>query len=195
MKTRYKDSIFYINLFLKVPHRKLKKNYGQKYHQFSAEIILFGLYLLMITSTLKRKGFGRLCVLCGARTQSDVRYRRELEKWRGRLDVQVEVTVDRGDSSWHGEVGVVTQLLERAQLDPARTVAMVCGPEVMMHFSRLALVKRGVPESQIFVSMERNMKCGVGSCGHCQLGPFFICKYGPVFDYPRIAPVFSTKEL
>jgi NAD(P)H-flavin reductase len=143
----------------------------------------------------KRKRFGRLCLLYGARTPSDVLYRRELEKWRGRLDVQVEVTVDRGDSSWHGEVGVVTQLLERAQLDPARTVAMVCGPEVMMHFSRLALTKRGVPESQIFVSMERNMKCGVGSCGHCQLGPFFICKDGPVFDYPRIAPVFSTKEL
>jgi len=143
----------------------------------------------------QRKRYGRLCLLYGARTPSDVLYRRELSKWRSRLDMQVEVTVDRDDASWQGDVGVVTQLLERAQFEPSRTIAMVCGPEVMMHFSRQALQKRGVPEAQIFVSMERNMKCGVGSCGHCQLGPFFICKDGPVFDFARIAPVFGQKEL
>jgi len=105
------------------------------------------------------------------------------------------MTVDRGDPSWHGDVGVVTQLLDRAHFEPAHTVAMICGPEVMMHFSQLALAKRGVPDASIFLSMERNMKCGVGSCGHCQLGPFFICKDGPVFDYPRISPALSVKEL
>jgi len=142
-----------------------------------------------------RRQFGRVVVLYGARTPSDVLYRRELAKWRSRTDLQLEMTVDRSDPSWHGDVGVVTQLLDRAHFEPANTIAMICGPEVMMHFSQLALAKRGVPDSQIFVSMERNMKCGVGSCGHCQLGPFFICKDGPVFDYPRIAPVFSVKEL
>lgn len=142
-----------------------------------------------------RRRYRSLTVLYGARTPSDILFRQEIAKWQARSDLRFEVTVDRSDASWHGHVGVVTQLLERIELSPLQTCAMVCGPEVMMHFTRLALSKRGVPSSQIYLSMERNMKCGVGSCGHCQLGPFFICKDGPVFEYPRIASVFSVKEL
>jgi NAD(P)H-flavin reductase len=142
-----------------------------------------------------RRRYRSLTVLYGARTPGDILFRQEIAKWQARTDMRCEVTVDRSAADWHGHVGVVTQLLEPLELDPLRTCAMVCGPEVMMHFTRLALSQRGVPSSQIYLSMERNMKCGVGSCGHCQLGPFFICKDGPVFEYPRIASVLSVKEL
>ncbi len=142
-----------------------------------------------------RERYRRVSLVYGARTPGDVLYPKELAKWQKRGDFHVEVTVDRGDASWRGDVGVVTQFLDRVTFNPSRTVAMVCGPEVMMHFSRLALTKRGLSQSKIFLSMERNMKCGVGSCGHCQLGPFFLCKDGPVIDYERLAPFFSVQEL
>ncbi len=142
-----------------------------------------------------RERYRRVSLVYGARTPSDVLYPKELAKWQKRGDIHVEKTVDRGNASWRGDVGVVTQLLDRVSFDPHRTVAMICGPEVMMHFSRQALAKRGLPHSQIYLSMERNMKCGVGSCGHCQLGPFFLCKDGPVIDYERLGPFFSVKEL
>ena len=110
--------------------------------------------------------------------------------------MQVEVTVDRSDPSWHGDVGVVTQLIDRSELDPAaHRRAMVCGPEVMMHFVGWLCPAACIGSKQIYLSMERNMKCGVGSCGHCQLGPFFLCKDGPVLDYRAHRPVFSVKEL
>ncbi|HMY57597.1 MAG TPA: FAD/NAD(P)-binding protein [Pseudomonadota bacterium] len=142
-----------------------------------------------------RSRYRRVSLLYGARTPSDVLYPKQLAAWKKCADLQVEVTVDRGDPSWHGDVGVVTQLIDRAATDPSRTVAMICGPEVMMHYCRLALSQRGIAAKQIYLSMERNMKCGVGSCGHCQLGPFFLCKDGPVLDYERLGPVFSVKEL
>jgi len=142
-----------------------------------------------------RQRFGRVSLLFGARSPRDILFAREIETWRGRFDVDVEVTVDRGDESWRGLVGVVTTLIPRAHFDPAHTVAFICGPEVMMHFSVRDLERRGVPHARCWVSMERNMKCGVGFCGHCQFGPTFVCKDGPVFRYDRVATLLGIREV
>jgi len=142
-----------------------------------------------------RGKYGRVALLYGARTPEDLLYKTELLKWRGQFDLQVEVTVDSATSGWRGNVGVVTTLIPPARFDPDNTVAMVCGPEVMMRFTLLELEKRGVPTENTFVSMERNMKCAVGFCGHCQFGPTFICKDGPVFRFDQIEPFFVTREI
>ena len=133
-----------------------------------------------------RDNYGRVVLLYGARTPDDLLYTRELEEWRSRLDVEVGVTVDAATGDWRGNVGVVTTLIPWARFEPSDTVAMVCGPEVMMRFTVQALQERGVAAENTYVSMERNMKCAVGFCGHCQFGPTFICKDGPVFRCDRM---------
>jgi NAD(P)H-flavin reductase len=143
----------------------------------------------------QREKYGKVVLLYGARTPADILYRRELENWRSRFDLEVYVTVDRATSAWRGNVGVVTTLIPKAPFDPRQAVAMVCGPEVMMRFTVLDLQKRGVAADHIFLSMERNMKCGIGLCGHCQFGPAFICKDGPVFRYDRIKDLFTKREI
>jgi NAD(P)H-flavin reductase len=143
----------------------------------------------------ERERYGRIVLLFGARTPSDILFSHELESWRGRFDVDVEITVDRAAHDWHGLVGVVTALIPRAPIDPPKTAAFVCGPEIMMRFAVLELERRGVPPSRLWVSMERNMKCGIGLCGHCQMGPFFVCKDGPVFPWERVAPWLSIREV
>ncbi len=149
-----------------------------------------------IYHALRNRGrYGRVFVLYGARTPGDILYRRELERWRGRFDMEVAVTVDRADPSWAGNVGVVTKLVDRARFDPLHTTAFVCGPEIMMRYAVAELEKRGVAGDAVHVSMERNMKCAVGFCGHCQWGPAFICKDGPVFRYADIAAIFNIREL
>jgi NAD(P)H-flavin reductase len=142
-----------------------------------------------------RDKYGKVVLLYGARTPQDILYRRQLEKWSAHLDIEVFVTVDRAESGWHGNVGVVTGLIKRAPFDRMNAVAMVCGPEIMMHFAVLELTNRGVDAGKIHLSMERNMKCAVGFCGHCQFGPTFICKDGPVFPYERIKPWLEHREL
>lgn len=142
-----------------------------------------------------RSEYDRVSLLYGARTPADLLYAEELSRWRGRFDVEVSVTVDRSGPGWMGQVGVVTTLLRNALGDPDRTVAMVCGPETMMTFASLELVRRGVSRERIWVSLERNMKCGVGLCGHCQLGPAFVCRDGPVFRYDRAALLTAVREL
>ena len=144
-----------------------------------------------------RHQYGRIALLYGARTPNDRLYERELSRWRGRFDVQIEATVDTavaGDE-WRGHVGVVTTLIPRAEFDPAETIAVICGPEVMMRFTIEDLQKRGLTSDRIYLSMERNMKCAIGLCGHCQFGPTFVCKDGPVFRYDRIAPLLKVREL
>jgi NAD(P)H-flavin reductase len=142
-----------------------------------------------------RDRYGRVTLLYGCRTPADLLFRREIELWRSRLDLHVYVTVDRAVGRWHGYVGVVTTLVPRAPADPDRAIAMVCGPEVMMRFAAMKLEECGHPATNIYVSMERNMKCGIGVCGHCQYGPAFVCKDGPVFRYDRIRPLFSLREV
>src|SRR5581483_8808160 len=121
-------------------------------------------------------------------------YRHEVERWRSRLDLDVAVTVDRGDVNWRGSVGVVTRLIPRASFDPERAVALVCGPEVMMRFTVAELEKSGVSRERIYVSLERNMECGVGLCGHCQLGPVFVCRDGPIYPYSQVGDLLLRRE-
>jgi NAD(P)H-flavin reductase len=143
----------------------------------------------------ERERYGHVALLYGARSPSDILYRRELESLRRRLDVDIEVTVDHAPSEWHGHIGVVTTLIPRAVLDPARTIAFVCGPEIMTRFAINALRAAGVGDEAIHLSMERNMKCAVGFCGRCQFGPTFVCRDGPVFPYERVRSILSVKEV
>jgi NAD(P)H-flavin reductase len=122
-------------------------------------------------------------------------YRKELAAWARQPDTQVLSTVDYGGVSWRGRVGVVTTLFKYVRLQPDRTVALVCGPEIMMRFVARELASRGVAPDNLYLSMERNMKCAVGFCGHCQWGPHFICKDGPVFPYGRIRSLLEKYEL
>ncbi|MEW6510171.1 MAG: FAD/NAD(P)-binding protein [Bacteroidota bacterium] len=150
---------------------------------------------VMYSLLRERTAFGRIILLYGARSPLDLLYRVELENWGKTHNVEVLVTVDRGDSSWKGHIGVVTNLFSYVTLDPRATVAFVCGPETMMKYTLDELDRRGLPEQQVFLSMERNMKCAVGFCGHCQYGPEFICKDGPVFPLTRVRHLLEKKEL
>jgi len=143
----------------------------------------------------QREKYRRIVLLYGTRTPEDILYRRELERWRGKFDLEIYVTVDRASSGWRGNVGVVTTLISRAPFDPSNAVALVCGPEVMMRFTVMDLHKRGVAPDRTYVSMERNMKCAIGFCGHCQYGPTFVCKDGPVFRFDRIESIFGRSEI
>lgn len=142
-----------------------------------------------------REKFGKVVILYGARTPADILYKKELEKWRARLDVDVAVTVDRSSGAWRGNVGVVTTLIAKALIDPQRTKVMLCGPEIMMRFTAQEFLRRGISQDKIYLSMERNMKCAIGFCGHCQWGPTFICKDGPVFRYSEIKDLLIRREM
>jgi NAD(P)H-flavin reductase len=142
-----------------------------------------------------REKYGNICIYYGARTSNDILFIKQLRQWRGHFDLIVDVTVDAAQGYWAGRVGVVTQLVTRRHFDPYHTVAMVCGPEVMMRYAIKALNEQGVDNEDIYVSMERNMKCAVGFCGHCQFGPHFVCKDGPVFRFDRVQDIFGIWEL
>jgi NAD(P)H-flavin reductase len=142
-----------------------------------------------------RDKYGRLVILYGARSPRELLYRKELGVWARQPDTQVLVTVDYGGLGWHGHVGVVTTLFKYARLQPAKSVAMICGPEIMMRFVTRQLEEHGMALDNIYLSMERNMKCAAGFCGHCQYGPHFICKDGPVFPYAQIRPLLDKYEL
>lgn len=135
-----------------------------------------------------------LFVVYGARAPAQLLYQEELESWAKRARRMV-VTVDRGDPHWLGQTGVVTKFIPHLGFDPARAVACVCGPEVMLRFAARTLVASGLPAERIYVSLERNMQCGVGHCGHCQLGPHLLCRTGPVLSWAEAAPLLRVHEL
>jgi NAD(P)H-flavin reductase len=141
-----------------------------------------------------REDYGRVVILYGARTPADLLFREELERWRGRFDVRLEAIVDSAGRDWYGPVGVVTRLLDDVAIEED-DAALVCGPEIMMRFVVRELVRRGLPESGMWLSLERSMKCGVGLCGHCQLAGTFVCKDGPVYRFDRVAPLLQVREL
>jgi len=143
----------------------------------------------------RRERYGRVVLLYGARTPEDLLFRDELAAWRSQLDLEVHVTVDRATGSWRGNVGVCTPLVKRAPIDPRRTVAMICGPEVMIRAACQELARRGVSPEDTFVSLERNMKCAVGLCGHCQLGTHLVCRDGPVFPYDQVERLLDHGEV
>ncbi len=150
---------------------------------------------VLYTILTDRDAYGRVSLLYGARSPSGLLYLDEIRGWMAGLDIDVLLTVDRGEPGWHGSVGVVTDLIRRASFEPAGTTAFVCGPEIMMRFTKQALESAGVDEERIAVSMERNMACGVGLCGHCQFGPFFVCKDGPVFRCSDMVELCWLKEV
>jgi len=143
----------------------------------------------------EREKYGKVVLLYGTRTPSDILFREELERWRSRFDLDVFVSVDRAVSGWKGNVGVVTNLISKSPFDPHNSLSMICGPEVMIRFTVMELIRRGVDPSQLFISMERNMKCGVGLCGHCQFGHYFVCEDGPVFRYTDIKDMLVKWEI
>ncbi|MBI4829319.1 MAG: FAD/NAD(P)-binding protein [Nitrospinae bacterium] len=140
-----------------------------------------------------RNRYRNVALLYGARTPADLLFAAELDGWRA--IIAVAVTVDSGGPQWRGDVGAAPRLIGKADFDPARATAFVCGPEVMMRFCAAELVNRGVAAERIHVSLERNMACGMGLCGRCQLGPVFVCKDGPVFPYPVARELLAAREL
>lgn len=143
----------------------------------------------------QRDRYGRVGLIYGSRHPHDLLFLGELDAWRRMPDLQVRVTVDHATRDWIGDVGVVTKVLAKIRHDPLDTVALLCGPEIMMRLTALALQDIGVAPERIFVSLERNMKCAIGSCGHCQFGPHFICRDGPVFRFDRVRDMMTVREI
>lgn len=136
----------------------------------------------------------RVFIAHGARSPAELLYAEEIARWNQADGVRAEVSVDRADSTWRGNTGVVTKLLPHFDFEPKETTAFVCGPEVMMRFAARDLNLAGVPADSIHLSLERNMKCAVGLCGRCQFGPVFVCQDGPVFDQRRALELLSVRE-
>jgi len=137
----------------------------------------------------ERATFGRVIILYGARRPQELLFRDELDEWMARDDVECLVTVDRGDETWDGHVGVITTLFPKITINPRNTTAITCGPPIMYRFVLMEMLGKGIPETQIYLSLERRMKCGVGKCGHCQINNLYCCQQGPVFTYAQIKGV------
>ena len=166
---------------------------GRRRRYLAGGIGLAPLRPVLLQAFERRAAYDEVVLLYGARTPRDLLYVDELERWREKATV--DVTVDAAASDWRGRVGVVPQLVPGARFDPDAATAFVCGPEIMMRYGVQALLERGVATERIHVSLERNMRCGVGHCGHCQLGPTLICRDGPVYDHATAAPWLEVREL
>lgn len=140
-----------------------------------------------------RSEFGKVTLLYGARTPAELMYTGEYDRWRDAA-IELEVTVDRADADWAGRVGVVPMWFYQFRIDPRNTIVLTCGPEIMIRFVIFEALARRISPDNVFVSLERNMKCGQGSCGHCQIGPYFICRDGPVFPFSRLQGFFNVEE-
>ena len=135
----------------------------------------------------RRAHYGSVKILHGVKTPHDLLYRERFDAWRRFPDTEVLLTSDQPDKAWHYHIGVVTELFERVSIDSSKTMVLMCGPEIMMRLGVPILMRRGIPETAIYLSLERHMECGIGLCGHCQMGPYFLCKDGPVMRYDRVA--------
>ncbi len=142
-----------------------------------------------------RERYGKLSILYGSRKPDLLLYRYEYDEYRAIPNSELLITVDEPGDGWDGRVGVVTKLIPESSVDRENSIALVCGPEIMMRFAVKALVENGFVESHIWLSMERRMKCGIGLCGHCQVGPLFVCRHGPVFPYWFIKRYFWVDEI
>jgi len=139
--------------------------------------------------------YKKVVIKYGARSPKDIVYKSELKKWTVNKNVELELTVDAGDSSWKGNVGLITMLLKRDMgVDIEKSVAIVCGPPIMMKFTTFKLVELGYEDKNMHLSMENNMSCGIGKCGHCRIGPYYACKDGPVFTYDKIKTYHTIWE-
>jgi len=151
-----------------------------------AGIGLAPLKSLIDYSLAKRNDFGRIIILYGTRHPSLILFKKELEEWKNRPDVEFYMTVDRADENWQGNVGVITTLVPPLKLDVDRTIATIVGPPVVYKFAIISLKSKRIPDENIYLSLERRMKCGVGKCGHCQINNTYACQDGPVYHYPLI---------
>jgi len=167
---------------------------GFEYEYFIGKDILFiagGLGLAPLRSFIRavlnsRGDYGKVYILYGARRPQELLFRDELKEWEARKDVEYHATVDVGDETWQGNVGVITTLFPDIRFDPRKTQAIIIGPPVMYRFVINELKNRRVPDENIWISLERKMKCGVGKCGHCQINNVYVCQEGPVFNYKQI---------
>ena len=135
----------------------------------------------------RRNQYGTMKILHGVKTPHDLLYRERFDAWRRHPDTEVLLASDQPDKTWRYHVGVVTELFEQVSMDPAQSIVLMCGPEIMMRLGVPILMRRGMSATAIYVSLERHMECGIGLCGHCQLGPYFLCKDGPVMRYDQVA--------
>ncbi len=134
-----------------------------------------------------RDRFRRVTILCGAQTPSDLLFRDDLEAWAKRADCEFLVTVDRPDEEWTGNKGVITTLFRKMdKIDPANTAAFIIGPPIMFKFAVLEALGMGMRKANIYCSLERRMKCGLGKCGHCQIRNVYVCQEGPIFNYAEV---------
>ena len=133
-----------------------------------------------------RRDFGKVHILLGCKKPADLLFANEIKEWGKRLDVNFNCTVDKADPDWKGNIGLITSLIPGVNLNPKRTFAVVVGPPIMYKFVLIEILKKEIPEKQIYVSLERHMKCGIGKCGHCQIAQYYCCKDGPVFSYDQI---------
>jgi NAD(P)H-flavin reductase len=173
----------------------LDRAHGRDLVLISGGIGLAPLRPVLRAALAERDAFRRVVLLYGARSPDDRIFVDDLAAWQARRDVEVAVTVDYAGAGWRGRVGFVTALLAQARFDAPATAAMICGPEVMMRATATVLLRRGVSEESIYLSLERNMHCAVGFCGHCQLGPELVCRDGPVFAYPRVRDLLAVREI
>lgn len=142
---------------------------------------------------LRRPSYGRLVIIQGVKHAEDLLWRDRYAEWATQPDTQVLLSADHGDPLWPWHVGLVTEVFDQACIDPGRTLVMMCGPEGMMRASIRELSRRGIPEHCLYLSMERNMQCAVGHCGHCQYGASFVCRQGPVYAYPEVKALFDVR--
>jgi len=167
---------------------------GFPLERFRGKDILFapgGLGLAPLRSVINevlddRSNYGRIIILYGTREPAEILFQDEIHEWAAREDVELHLTVDQADGEWKGNVGVITTLFPNIQVSPRNTVAITCGPPVMYRFVLMELLGMGIPEGNIWLSLERRMKCGVGKCGHCQMDHIYICQDGPAFSYAEI---------
>jgi NAD(P)H-flavin reductase len=150
---------------------------------------------VVLGALARRADFGRVVLIAGARTPAEFLFRSQLAGWERDPRLEVTLTIDQPFAQWPGQVGFVTEPLARLDVVPERTVAFLCGPEPMMRFSAKALLGKRMAAERIRISLERNMKCGIGLCGHCQLGPLLVCRDGPVVDYAAAEPLLAVREL
>ena len=136
----------------------------------------------------RRRDYGHIKIIHGVKTPRDLLYQERFKAWRRQPDTEVLLASDQPDETWHHHVGVVTDLFERVPVDAAKTIVLMCGPEIMMRLGAPILLRRGIPATAVYVSLERHMECGIGFCGHCQMGPYLLCKDGPVMRYDRVEP-------
>lgn len=150
---------------------------------------------VLLGALARRSDFGRVVLIAGARGPREFLYREQLAGWAADQRIEAHLTIDLPAAGWDGQVGFVTEPLARLNLNPVRTTAYLCGPEPMLRFAADVLLRKQVGASSIQLSLERNMQCGIGLCGHCQLGPLLVCRDGPVVDYARVRDLLATREL